>query len=74
MTNNKPINPIGLYFPEISLISDSPRFQVIATNGVFEVLINTLIEKKCKNKKACKFNYGIKLVLLNEAGHLTDVH
>jgi hypothetical protein len=73
MRKNKPVNPIAQYFPEINSVSHSPRFQVIATNGVLELLVNTLIEKKCRNERAHRFNYSSKLVLLNEMDILPDL-
>ncbi len=70
---SKRANPVGYFFPEMNLVSHSPRFQVIITNGVFELLINVLIEVLCKNTSAKRFNYGNKLVLLNEKGVIGDL-
>lgn len=72
--NKKRANPISMYFPEMESIKHSPRFQVIAANGILELLVNTLVEKKCKNERARNFNYGVKLVLLNEMGIISDKH
>ncbi len=55
----------------------APRFQVLVTQGFVELLVNAVIDAKCKNAKkitgnARDFPYSIKLLLLNELGLLPD--
>jgi hypothetical protein len=69
----KTVNPFELFFPEMELAKGSPRFQIIITNCIFELLVNTIIELKCKNAKAvAKYNYSTKLVLLHEMNLITN--
>jgi hypothetical protein len=66
-------SPLENYFSDLHSANDSPRFQIVVTNGVLEMLVNALIENKCKNAgKMEKWNYGVKLILLNEMGILSD--
>lgn len=55
----------------------APRFQVLITQGFIELLINAVIDAKCKNAaritgNSRDFPYAIKLLLLNELGLLSD--
>ena len=55
----------------------TPRFQVLITQGFVELLVNAVIDAKCKNAKKITdnsrdFPYSIKLVLLHELGLLSD--
>lgn len=56
---------------------DKPRFQTIVTNGVLELLVNTLIEHHCKHgkiivKRTRDYPYSVRLVLLHEKGLISD--
>jgi hypothetical protein len=59
---------IESFFNDIDSVKHKPRFQIIVTGGYLELLVNTLIEHKCKNNGSKKFNYANKLVLLHEIG------
>ena len=55
----------------------APRFQVLITQGFIDLLVNAVIDAKCKNAKKITdntrdFPYSIKLLLLNELGLLSD--
>jgi hypothetical protein len=55
----------------------APRFQVLITQGFVELLVNAVIDAKCKNAKkitsnARDFPYSTKLLLLHELGLLSD--
>jgi hypothetical protein len=56
------------FFNDIDSVRHKPRFQIIVTSGYLELLVNTLIEHKCKSNGSKKFNYAPKLVLLHEMG------
>jgi hypothetical protein len=58
---------------------DEPRLQVLVTHGIVELLINTMIDAKCKNAKKITdnnrdFPHSTKLTILNELGILSDHH
>lgn len=55
----------------------APRFQVLITQGFVELLVNAVIDAKCKNAKKITsnlrdFSYSTKLLLLHELGLLSD--
>lgn len=55
----------------------APRFQVLITQGFVELLVNAVIDAKCKNAKKITSNtrdfpYSTKLLLLHELGLLSD--
>ena len=55
----------------------APRFQVLITQGFVELLVNAVIDAKCKNAKRITgnsrdFPYSIKLLLLHELGLISD--
>jgi len=55
----------------------APRFQVLITQGFVELLVNAVIDAKCKNAKRITgnsrdFPYSIKLLLMHELGLLSD--
>jgi hypothetical protein len=55
----------------------APRFKVLITQGFIELLVNAVIDAKCKNHKKITgnsrdFPYSIKLLLLHELGLLSD--
>lgn len=73
----KPTKIIKTFIEEINSVSHSPRFQVIVTNGVLELLVNTFVEHTCKHGKtimerARDYPYSVKLVLLHEKGLIND--
>jgi hypothetical protein len=71
-------DPLPLFFQEVKKVSDNQRSIVIITHGFIELLINTIIEARCKHgkKKITTSNrdypHSVKLVLLNELGILDD--
>lgn len=60
------------FFSDIDSVNHKPRFQIIVTGGYLELLVNTLIEHKCKSNGPKKFNYANKLVLLHEIGTISE--
>lgn len=73
----KPTRIIETFIAEIKSASHSARFQTIVTHGVLELLVNTLIEHRCKHgnkitKRTRDYPQSVKLVLLNEKGLITD--
>jgi hypothetical protein len=70
---------IDAFVADMKLIGHTPRFQIIITHGVLELLVNTLIELRCKNggkiRKATRdYPHSVKLVLLHEKGLIKDSH
>jgi hypothetical protein len=67
-------NPLLPFLEELQLVRLNPRSQVIITSGNLELLVNTLMETKCKHgkKMSGKRDYGIKLMYLNEVGVISD--
>jgi hypothetical protein len=64
-------------FREMSYSKDNSRLMVLITHGFIELLVNTLIESKCKNSKRLISNrrdypHSSKLLLLNELSIISD--
>jgi hypothetical protein len=64
-------------FRDLSRATDHPRLLVIITHGFLELLVNALVETKCKHGKRVSKNHrdyphSTKLVVLHELGVLTD--
>ena len=61
---------------EIAKVKDNERLLVIVTHGFIELLLNVIIEAKCKRAKKIKdsrdYPQSVKLVLLNEIGLIDD--
>ncbi len=61
---------------EIARVKDNERLLVIVTHGEIELLLNVIIEAKCKRAKKIKdsrdYPQSVKLVLLNEIGLIND--
>ena len=61
---------------EIAKVKDNERLLVIVTHGFIELLLNVIIEAKCKRAKKIKdsrdYHQSVKLVLLNEIGLIDD--
>ncbi|HTR41431.1 MAG TPA: hypothetical protein VMH87_07415 [Pseudomonadales bacterium] len=73
----KPTRIIETFLNDLNSMVDRPRFQVILTHGVLELLVNTLIEHRCKNGEKIvgrtrDYPYSVKLVLLHEKGLISD--
>jgi hypothetical protein len=69
---------IHRFVKEFSQVKGNLRFQVIVTHGVIELLVNTLIEHRCKHGKRMSerrrdYPHSVKLVVLHEKGLLTDL-
>jgi hypothetical protein len=68
------------FWRQLQAIPDSPeslRMQVIVTNGFLELLVNTLVEGKCKHGKNISqqtrdYPYSVKLLLLHEKSLIDD--
>ena len=78
-STGKPTRIIETFILEINSVSHSPRFQIIVTQGVLELLVNTMIEHNCKNadritERARDYPYSVKLVILHEKGLISDFH
>ena len=64
-------------FRELHNVQDNDRLLVLVTHGFLELLINALIDAKCKNAKRITsnsrdFSHSVKLLVLHEMGLLTD--
>lgn len=61
---------------EIARVKDNERLLVLVTHGEIELLLNVIIEAKCKRAKKIKdsrdYPQSVKLVLLNEIGLIDD--
>lgn len=58
---------------ELYTYKGSHRMQIFITHGYLEMLMNVLIRNKSKNKNKYKrHSYGIKIMILNEIGVLSD--
>jgi hypothetical protein len=62
---------------EISKVKDDERLLVLSTHGFHELLINTLIEAKCKHgilitSDSRGYTQSIKLVILHKLGLIED--
>ncbi len=58
-------------------VGNCTRFQVLITQGFVELLVNAVIDAKCKNAKKITSNtrdfpYSTKLLILHELGLLSD--
>ena len=72
-------SPFSRAINEIDRMKGEPRLLVILTHGMVELIVNTLIDAKCKNaKKITKnnrdFPHSTKLTILNEMRWMTDHH
>lgn len=69
---------LGITFAnEMRSAAHSPRFQVIIAQGMLELLVNTLVEKFCKDAEIIgednrDYPYSVKLVILHEKGVIPD--
>ena len=73
----KPKDVIETFINDIRSVRHSPRFQIIVTHGVLELLVNTLVEQTCKHQEKIiestrDFPHAVKLVLLSEKGIIND--
>jgi hypothetical protein len=64
-------------FGELESLKGQPRACVVVTHGLVELLINILVEEKCKNatkivEQTRDFPHAVKLVLLHELGIIND--
>ncbi|MCE9563336.1 MAG: hypothetical protein K8U57_14945 [Planctomycetes bacterium] len=62
---------------ELGRIKDEPRMLILVSSGFLELLVNVVIDAKCKNAKKINENsrdypFSTKLVLLNEMGLMSD--
>ena len=61
---------------ELQNVADNPRLLVLIAHGFIELLVNTLIDEKCKNSKKLSnhrdFPHSAKLVILHELGAISD--
>src|SRR4051794_28612572 len=65
------------FFGQLRSVKGNPRILVLSTNGFLELLVNAVIDTKCKNGKKITssnrdFSYSTKLLILNEVGLLPD--
>jgi len=76
--NNPKDDVLRDFYKELQLVSAHQRSLIIVTHGFVELLINTIIDDKCKNGKdritANNRDYpqSVKLVLLHELGLIDD--
>lgn len=62
---------------ELHAVRDKPRLLVLVTHGFLELMVNTVIEKKCKHGKRIAedtrgYPHSTKLVILNEKELIND--
>ncbi|GAG88789.1 unnamed protein product [marine sediment metagenome] len=64
------------FHKEIGRVKDDERLLVLVTHGFIELLLNVIVEAKCKRAKKIKdsqdYPHSVKLVLLNEIGLIND--
>ncbi len=64
------------FHKEIGRVKDNERLLVLVTHGFIELLVNVIIEAKCKRAKKIKdsrdYPHSVKLVLLNEIGLINN--
>src|SRR5688572_14718691 len=58
-------------------LQDNPRLLILITHGFLELLINTLVEAKCKSGKKITssqrdYPHSIKILILNEMNVIPD--
>lgn len=71
------LNPIIHAIKELERVKHEPRMLVIVTHGFIELMVNTLIDARCKNAKRISgsnrdYSHSVKCVLLHELGVLSD--
>jgi hypothetical protein len=70
-----PTSVPGDFQKQLNLLPD-PRMQIIVTCGFVELLVNTLIEAKCRHGKRIldsrDFTLSVRLILLREIGVIDD--
>src|SRR5258706_7288848 len=76
-TSKPPKDPILAFLDEIISLKQHPRFQTIVAHGVLELLVNTLIEHRCKHGKKITertrdYPQSVKLVILHEKRLISD--
>lgn len=64
---------------ELSRVKHEPRLLVIITHGLIDLMVNTLIESRCRRGNTITedhraFPHSSKLLILHELGALTDHH
>lgn len=69
--------PVLRFFRELNTVKNDARSLVLVTNGILELLIESLVRAKCKHFKRITednrtYPYSAKLVLLSELGILSD--
>lgn len=72
-----PGDPLMRFFQEIGRVRNDPRLLILVSHGVLELLVNNLIDLKCKNAKRIAsdsrgFPHAARLLILNEIGVISD--
>jgi len=62
---------------ELGKFKDNGRMLVLITHGFLELLVNSVIDARCKNAKRItddnrSYPHSVKLILLNEIGEIED--
>src|SRR4051794_7583188 len=70
--------PLMRVAAEMHRMRDEQRTLILVASGFLEVLVNAVIDAKCKNANKITgnnrdFPFSVKLVLLNEMNLMTDV-
>jgi hypothetical protein len=68
---------LNQFFVELHALKESPRFQIVVSHGIIELMVNALIEEKCKTgdkivEQTRDFPHSIKLTILFELGLLDE--
>jgi hypothetical protein len=72
-----PSDPLIRFFQEIGRVKNDQRLLLLVSHGVLELLVNSLIDLKCKNAKRITsdsrgFPHAARLLILNEIGVISD--
>jgi len=72
-----PSDPLMRFFQEIGRVKNDQRLLLLVSHGVLELLVNSLIDLKCKNAKRIAsdsrgFPHAARLLILNEIGVISD--
>jgi hypothetical protein len=73
-----PSDPLMRFFQEIGRVKNDQRLLLLVSHGVLELLVNSLIDLKCKNAKRIAsdsrgFPHAARLLILNEIGVISDL-
>ena len=73
----QPDHVVFKVFGELDVLADHPRACIVVAHGFLELLVNILVEAKCKSggkivERTRDFPHSVKLILLHELGAIGD--